>query len=88
MAREESLARIEKSVLTGAEERAARKELAAVERKIEKLSEHVSKIHGQMAAHDHADYEGLGRMNEELQAVEAEVADLEERWLELSEALG
>ena len=88
VAREESLARIEKSVLTGAEERAARKELAAVERKIEKLSEHVSKIHGQMAAHDHADYEGLGRMNEELQAVEAEVADLEERWLELSEALG
>ncbi|HWU32786.1 MAG TPA: ABC-F family ATP-binding cassette domain-containing protein, partial [Marmoricola sp.] len=63
--------------LTGAEERTARKELAAVERKVEKLTEEVRKIHDRMAAHDHGDYEGLGRMNDDLKAAEAEIGELE-----------
>ena len=71
--------------LSGAEERAARKELAAAERKLERLAERVAAVHGRMAEHDQSDYEGLGRLSEELRAVEAEQAALEERWFELSE---
>ncbi|MGN6721260.1 MAG: ATP-binding cassette domain-containing protein, partial [Marmoricola sp.] len=73
--------------LTGAEERAARKELAAAERKLERLTELVEKIHHRMAEHDHTDYEGLDRLNDELVAAEGEIAEVEERWLELSELL-
>jgi hypothetical protein len=41
-----------------------------------------------MAAHDHSDYEGLARLNDQLRTAEAETAELEERWLELSELAG
>ena len=75
------------SGLSGADERAARKELAATERRIERLTQQVKDLHATMAAHDHADYEGLGRLNDELLAAEAEIGELEERWLELSELL-
>ena len=40
-----------------------------------------------MAAHDQGDYEGLGRLNDELREAEAEMAGLEERWFELSELI-
>lgn len=73
--------------LSGADERAARKELAAAERRIERLAQQVKKLHEQMAAHDHADYEGLGRLSDEVRAAESEIAELEERWLALSEHL-
>jgi ATPase subunit of ABC transporter with duplicated ATPase domains len=74
--------------LSGAEERATRKELGAMERKLERLAERVSGIHEQMAAHDQSDYEGLGRLNDELRQAEVETATLEERWFELSELAG
>ncbi len=73
---------------SGAEERAMRKELNAAERKLERVAERIARIHERMAAHDHGDYEGLGRLNEDLRHVEAEQAALEERWLELSELVG
>ncbi len=74
--------------LSGAEERAARKELAAAERKLARIAERVSGIHERMATHDQNDYEGLSRINDELHALEDEQAALEERWYELSELLG
>ena len=43
--------------------------------------------HDDFAAHDQSDYAGLGRLQEETAALEIEAATLEERWLELSEAL-
>ncbi|MEN2740155.1 ABC-F family ATP-binding cassette domain-containing protein [Microbacterium sp. X-17] len=76
------------SGLSGADERAARKELAAAERKLERLAERVAEVHERMAAHDQSDYAGLGRLADELRAVEAEQATLEERWFELSELVG
>jgi hypothetical protein len=76
------------SRLSGAEERAARKELSATERKLERLNERIAEIHERMAAHDQGDYDGLGRLNEELRAAEVETAALEERWFELSELAG
>jgi ATPase subunit of ABC transporter with duplicated ATPase domains len=73
------------SRLSGAEGRAARKELGATERRLERLAERVAGLHEQMAAHDQSDYEGVGRLNDELREAETETATLEERWFELSE---
>ena len=70
---------------SAAEERVARKELGATERKLGRLAEQVAALHARMADHDHADYVGIARLTEELHTVEGEVAILEDRWLELSE---
>ncbi|WP_456283541.1 ABC-F family ATP-binding cassette domain-containing protein [Microbacterium sp. JZ101] len=71
--------------LSGAELRAAQKELAAAERKLEKLQADIAKVHDRMAAHDQSDYEGLGALSAEIRALEEQTAQIEERWLELSE---
>lgn len=76
------------SSLSGAERRAAEKELASIERRIEKLTAQTDALHVQLAEHDMSDYEGLAARNAELQAVQAEVEALELRWLELGELLG
>ena len=76
------------SSLSGADRRAAPKELSAAERRMEKLGEQIDALHQQIAAHDQTDFEGLGSLTQELNALEAEVAELEERWLELSELVG
>lgn len=72
----------------GAEAHATRKELAATERRLDKLSGQVARLHEQMAAHDPGDFEGLQRLTDRLRAVEDETASLEEHWLELSEQVG
>ncbi len=73
--------------LTGAERRAAEKELASVERRMSKLAEAIQAQHAAFAAADQSDYAGLGRLQEQLAALEAESAELEERWLALGEQL-
>lgn len=76
------------SGLTAAEDHAARKELNAVERKLAKLDERTKRIHARMAEHDPGDFEGLTSLTAELQAAQAQTAELEERWLVLSEIAG
>lgn len=71
----------------GAEAHAARKELSATERRMEKLMGQTKKLHEKLAAHDQSDYQGLQSITEELRAIESEVTRLEERWLELSEQI-
>ena len=73
--------------LTGAERRAAEKELASVERRMSKLAEAIQAQHAAFAAADQSDYAGLGRLQAQLAALEAESAELEERWLALGEQL-
>lgn len=73
---------------SGAEEHAARKELAASERRLERLAGQSATIQEKMATHDPSDYEGLTKLNEKLQAVQQESSEVEERWLELAEQLG
>lgn len=73
------------SELTGAERRAAQKEIGAVERRLEKLSNSIDGIHQRLAEHNQSDFEGLQRHTDELRELEDEVSGLEERWLELSE---
>ena len=71
----------------GAEAHAARKELSATERRMEKLMGQTKKLHERLAAHDQSDYQGLQSITEELRAIESQVTGLEERWLELSEQI-
>ncbi|KAA9393154.1 ABC-F family ATP-binding cassette domain-containing protein [Kocuria coralli] len=75
------------TALSGAQARAAQKEVGSIERRLEKLSGQIEAKHEQLAAHDQSDFEGLQRLSTELRALESETADLEERWLELSEQL-
>jgi ATPase subunit of ABC transporter with duplicated ATPase domains len=71
-----------------ADRRALTKELQAVERRMSRLAADIAKLHERMATHDQGDYAGVGRLAEELRALESENVELEERWLELSEQLG
>jgi len=74
--------------LTGAERRAAEKELASLERRMDKLSQQISRVHERIADHDQTDFEGLQSFTSELRELETESSELEDRWLELSEELG
>jgi ATP-binding cassette subfamily F protein uup len=70
---------------SGADVRAARKGLTAVERKLERTAERINSIHQQLTEHDQSDYAGVIRLGEQLRDAEAEQAMLEDRWLGLSE---
>lgn len=73
--------------LTGKAFHEASKRVAAIERKLGKLEEQKADLEAQMAAHDPSDYEGLNKLNEQLQAVTDESESLEMEWMELSEQL-
>jgi ATP-binding cassette subfamily F protein uup len=69
-----------------AEQRQARKELAAVERRLSRLNAQVATLETKMAEHDPTDHVGLADLHARLEALTAEVAELEEQWLTLAEA--
>jgi ATPase subunit of ABC transporter with duplicated ATPase domains len=69
-----------------AAERAAKKELDRLDRQITRAGERESKLHAELAA-SATDYERLTELGARLAAVEAERADLEERWLEVAGSL-
>ena len=73
--------------LSNSERRAAQKEIASIERRLDRLNAEVKTLHGRMADHDQGDYEGIQKLADDLRAVEDETAGLEERWLELSELI-
>jgi len=74
--------------LTGAALRDAQKEVASVERRMAKLTDQINDAKNALATHDHSDYQGLTKRMKEIAALEADVETLEERWFELTEALG
>ena len=73
--------------LSGAKLHAARKEIASIERRIEKISGQIEKVHERMAAHDQSDFEGLQEFTDEIDTLRQETDDLEGRWLELLEEI-
>ncbi|AZZ83112.1 MULTISPECIES: ABC-F family ATP-binding cassette domain-containing protein [Gordonia] len=75
------------SALSGAELRAANKELAALERRIDKLHSKIDEARTALADHDQSDYQGLAAETERIREMESELAEIEERWMELGEAL-
>jgi ATPase subunit of ABC transporter with duplicated ATPase domains len=68
--------------------RVARKELNALERLLAKVTTQQAALEARMAEHDPADFVGLAALHDDLDALTAEVAALEERWLDLADRLG
>ncbi len=75
------------SGLEGAARRAAEKELAALERRMQKLNDQIDRAKHALADHDQSDYTGLGERMQQIQAQQDEVDELEMRWFELTEQL-
>lgn len=73
--------------MSGAQRRAAEKEMAAADRQLARLADRIKDKHDELAAHDQSDHVGITRLTQELRALEDEVAATEGRWLELSELL-
>ncbi len=73
--------------LSAAASRSLGKEVAAAERRLGKLASEQTRLHHQLADHDPADVPGLLALADQLREVDDEVAETEERWLELSERL-
>lgn len=73
------------SGLSSAEERELRKEVGALERKMQKLTTQIEKKQRQMADHDPTDSEGLGKLSADVQRLQGDNSKLEERWVELYE---
>ena len=76
------------SGLSGAERRTVEKELSAVERRMAKLQQQITRTRDGLVTIDQSKYETLNAEMAKITAAEAEVAELEERWFELSEQLG
>ncbi|TSD97048.1 ABC-F family ATP-binding cassette domain-containing protein [Gordonia rubripertincta] len=75
------------SALSSAELRAANKELASLERRIDKLHSKIDEARTALADHDQSDYQGLSAETERIREMESELAEIEERWMELGEAI-
>ena len=73
------------SAFSGAERRAAEKELASLERRIERLHQQAADARTKLADLDQSDYQLLATEMAKIMALEDEASGLEERWLELSE---
>lgn len=78
---------VAKPALSGAELRTVEKELASVERRMERLQADIAKSRDGLADLDQSDYQLLNAEMAKITTLEDEVAALEERWLELSERL-
>ena len=74
--------------LSGAALREAEKNMARIERALEKLAADEASLHQKMAAHDQSDYEGLAAMATLQTELNARREALELEWLETSDRLG
>lgn len=71
---------------SGAASYNTQKEVSAIERKLSKLTKQISGLHSTMADHDQSDFAGLGDLTARLRDLESETAELEDRWLMLSDS--
>ncbi|HVQ99558.1 MAG TPA: ABC-F family ATP-binding cassette domain-containing protein [Mycobacterium sp.] len=78
-------AALKPQTVSGAELRAAEKEMTALERRLTRLADQIAAKHLQIAEHDQSDHVGLTGLTRELRALEEEVSTCENRWLEISE---
>ncbi|HEY5515853.1 MAG TPA: ABC-F family ATP-binding cassette domain-containing protein [Pengzhenrongella sp.] len=71
--------------MSGAEARAARKELARIDRRLAKIAQLVKALHAKLAAQA-TDHEAVTALAVELRALAVERAELEELWLALADS--
>jgi len=71
----------------GAALRNAQKEIGSIDRKVVKLQERIAVKHEKLASHDQSDFAGLSELGVKLSELEATIADLETRWVELTELI-
>jgi ATP-binding cassette subfamily F protein uup len=64
--------------------RAAKKGLARLERRLDKLVDQEAELHGKLAARA-SDYQAVAALDEQLRVLRAERESLEEQWLELAD---
>ena len=74
--------------LSNAERRELKKRFDAVTRKLDKLRSEPDRVRADMAAAPADDYERLMSLQAELDQTLAQISDLEDEWLELSDRLG
>jgi ATP-binding cassette subfamily F protein uup len=72
---------------SAADQRAAQKELAKVERQVGKLQQQAKSLHDQLATHA-TDYEKVSTLDAELRRVNEEISRAEDTWLALAENAG
>ncbi|KAB1662652.1 ABC-F family ATP-binding cassette domain-containing protein [Pseudoclavibacter sp. CFCC 13611] len=73
--------------LSGAERRAAEKRLQALERKLAKARDALTKVDADLAAADQSDFEGLSKIDALRRSTSGEIDELEAEWLDLAEQL-
>lgn len=73
--------------MSNAERQAAMKEFSSTERKLEKIPGQLLALEDRIQQHDQSDYDGLTVLAEQVLALKQKAAELENRWLELSELL-
>jgi ABC transport system ATP-binding/permease protein len=73
--------------MSNADRQAAMKEFTSTERKLEKIPSQLLALEERIQQHDQSDYDGLTVMAEQVLALKQKAAELENRWLELSELL-
>jgi len=76
-----------KPKLAGAELRDAEKNLARIERALEKVAKDETDLHALMAKHDQSDFAGLSELMSKQAELNAKRENLEVEWLETSELL-
>jgi len=74
-------------VLSNAEERSLKKELASTERKLATLAKKADTVRSAMHEADPSDYVAIVDAQARLQSIEQQISDLEDEWLGLSERL-
>ncbi len=67
--------------------RAARKELARIERRLSRITDREAQLHAELAAHA-TDYETVARLDAELRELGEEKGRLEEDWLDQADIVG
>ncbi|MGW6454218.1 hypothetical protein [Isoptericola sp. NPDC055063] len=75
------------AVWSAAEVRAARKEIARVERRLGRIADEEKALHEQIAA-DPTDFGAVAALDEKLRRLGAEKEELELAWLEAAEVAG
>jgi ATPase subunit of ABC transporter with duplicated ATPase domains len=72
---------------TAAEARTARKEVARLERALDRIAQRAEKLHAEMAEHA-SDYARITELDAQLRAIETERAETEDAWLAAAERAG